>query len=82
MNEKQKTAMQQLIDYIDLLDSKGLPEYTLAIATRLKAIELLEEEKRQLKECFDWDFDFFITNIEDTLNFEHYYTVKFNNNEN
>lgn len=41
----QKTAMQQLIDYIDLLNSKNLPEYTLAVAIRLKAIELLEEEK-------------------------------------
>jgi len=78
MNEKQKTAMQQLINYIDLLDSKGLPEYTLAIATRLKAIELLEEERRQLKDAFDWDF----ANIEVPVNFEHYYTVKFNNNEN
>lgn len=45
----QKTAMQQLIDYIDLLNSKNLPEYTLAVATRLKAIELLQEEKEQIE---------------------------------
>jgi hypothetical protein len=80
MNQ-QKTAMQQLIDYIDLLDSKNLPEYTISVATRLKAIELLEDEFQQLKEAFEWEINLEFIELYD-LKFEVYYNKKFNNNVN
>ena len=50
MNKK-TTAMMALLQYIDVLDQKNLPEYTMAIAIKIKAIELLEVEKNQLHEA-------------------------------
>jgi hypothetical protein len=89
MNQ-QKTAMQQLIDYIDLLDSKNLPEYTISVATRLKAIELLKDEKQQIKEAYFNPFQFlygitkidYLKEIYKDVDSEFYYNIKFKNNEN
>jgi len=87
---KQKTAMQQLIDYIDLLDSKNLPEYTISVATRLKAIELLEDEEEQIKDAYFYVFKFFfaltqeeyIYEIYEKIDSDFYFNLKFNNNVN
>jgi ABC-type molybdate transport system substrate-binding protein len=70
-----KTAMQELLEYLEANDRKFTYTYK-------KAIELLEKEKEQIISTFDNGFHRALYSSADKLDFdgEHYYNKEYNQN--
>ena len=71
-----KTPMQMLIEIITP-ENFLLEEWTAAMIIKDKAIELLEEEKRQIMDA--WNDGFYGLEAPETQSAEQYYNQTYNN---
>jgi len=74
-----KTALQNMIEWLESY------EYEIPLQLQVKAKELLEKEKEQIKESFEIGFNegcsFIYNNGNDLKNGEQYYNQTYNQNK-